>query len=411
MDISKPNSNNANTGRVDGRDNEALSFLVAQSSQGDREALIELCRNITRGVMFRSARILGDQTDAEDVTQEILIKVCTHIHELKEPAAFYVWLNSIIMNETNRYLSRNSKHGVLVNIEEYKNDIEEVNEEFLPHENSMRELDRRSVISIIDKLPEQQRKAVLLYYYDGLTLAESAKVMGVSQPRVSRCIKFAQDKIRKEFAKLSKGAGTAALGFAAIPLDMILAQALQQEAAFYAGSNAVISEGMISSFASNASGAGAAAGEAGSKASNASNTGNSAGTIATIAAAIAVSAGALIVTPMVNTYSDSPPAIIAEYEVALSGGAPDREYVNPKQAVAYAREGFDADYIKAKKWMITAEGANEAIYSGDGGVVDEVLHEMVARGESGIYIVSFEMEDEHGNTWILSRKFAVEASG
>jgi hypothetical protein len=189
---------------------------------------------------------------------------------------------------------------------------------------------------------------------------------------------------------------------------------MQQEAALFVNANTIFSEGMISSFASNAStsaAAAAAAGDAGSSASNASSAGNSAGTIATIAAAIAVSVGALIFTPMISASPVSPPAIVAEYEVSFAGGASDREYVNPRLAVAYAREGDDKNLMKANSWMITADGENEALYSGDGGIVDEALSDMIESCENGVYIVSFVIEDENGNTWVLSREFALEASG
>jgi RNA polymerase sigma factor (sigma-70 family) len=412
MDFSKLQNKNASSEARSGHYNEAFSFLVARATHGNKEALVELCQTITKGILFRTTRILGNQTDAEDVTQEILIKVCTHIQELREPAAFYVWLNSIIMNETNRYLARNSKHGVLVNIEDFQNDFIEANEDFLPQENTLRESDRKSVIAIIDTLPEQQRKAVLLYYYDGLTLAESAKVMGVSQPRVSRCIKFAQDKIKKELTKWSKGAEGAVLGFAALPLDIVLTQALHQEAALFVNANTLFADGMISSFASKAGGAAqAAAGNAGTSSSNASSAGSNAGTFATIAVAIAVSAGVFFATPLVTGPPDPPPAIVAEYEVSLSGGATDREYVNPKQAVASARDVDDEGLMKANSWAITAEGADEVLFSGDGGVVDEALSRLIESGENGVYIISFEMEDKNGNTWTLSREFAVETSG
>ena len=420
MSYGELQNNKPNSGLGSGRDNQAFMFLVMRASRGNSDALVELCQTITKGILFRTTRILGNQTDAEDVTQEILIKVCSHIHELRESAAFYVWLNSIIMNETNRYMAKNAKHNVLVNIDDYQNEFIEANEEFLPQENSMRESDRKVVISLIDQLPEQQRKAVLLYYYDGLTLADAAKVMGVSQPRVSRCIKFAQDKIKKELAKWTKGAeGAAALSFAALPLDAILAQALHQEAALFTGANALFTESAINSIASNAgniSGAAqAGAGGAGSTGSNASNASssasNSAGTIATIAIAAAVSAGALLITPLLTPPPDPPPAIVAEYEVALSGGDADREYVNPMQAVAIAQESADAGLMKANWWTITDKSSGEVLYSGDGGIVDEALRGMIERGETGIFKVNFEMEDMGGHTWILEREFAIEASG
>ena len=216
------------------RIDETFVLLVRKASQGNRDALVDLCKTVAKGILFRTTRILGNQTDAEDVTQEVMICVCSHIHELREPKAFYVWLNRIIMNESNRYLSKKSRHGVLLNIEDYQEEFGEDDEDVIPQEYAIHEEDRRTVMNIIDHLPGQQRKAVLLHYYDGLTLSESAKVMNVSQPRVSRCLKFALEKIRKEISKQERTAeGVAFGGLALLPLEPLLAQVLHQEAALF----------------------------------------------------------------------------------------------------------------------------------------------------------------------------------
>lgn len=409
MEYRSQQNNKVNAGPAGNRDSDEFALLVLKASQGNKDALAELCRSIVKGVLFRTTRVLGNQADAEDVTQEILIRVCSYINELREPNAFYVWLNKIIMNETNRYMMKNSRHGVLLNIEDYQDEFVEANEDFLPQEYTIRETDRKAVIEIIDDLPEQQRKAILLYYFDGLTLSEAAKVMDVSQPRVSRCIKFAQEKIKKEISKWQTEAGGAALGFAMLPLDSILSQVLQQEAALFAHANTALADGLISNFASNfGSTAAAAAGDAGAKAGNAASAGNHAGMIATIAAAVAVSTGALFVTPLVQLPPDPVPAISAEYNISLTGGAADREYVNPTYAAAHVYT--EQNEIIAHRWWITEDGEDSVLYNGSGGVVDNALSQMIASGENGIYLLSFEMGDEEGHSWTLSRQFAIEVS-
>ena len=114
---------NKDTEKRSGRVEPEVIFLVQKAAKGDREALVDLCKNITKGILFRTTRILGSLTDAEDVTQEVLICVCTHISELREPKAFYVWLNRIIINESNRFFMKKTRHGVLLNIEDYHDDI------------------------------------------------------------------------------------------------------------------------------------------------------------------------------------------------------------------------------------------------------------------------------------------------
>jgi len=402
-----------NLNTANNRDDDDFVSLVQRASQGKREALMELCQTIAKGVLFRTTRILGNQTDAEDVTQEVMICVCSHIHELREPRAFYVWMNRIIVNETSRFFVKKSKHGVLLNIEDYQHDIEDADEDFVPQEYAIREADRKAVIDIIDKLPGQQRKAVLLHYYDGLTLADSAKVMGVSQPRVSRCLKFAKEKIRKELIKQTKGLEGAAYGLAALPLEPMLSQVLNQEAALFTPENFVWSQEIFTNIATIAGGAAAtattaaaAAGGVGANSGGAAAATSQASILVTVAAAVAVSAGILIGAPALQADPEPPPSVTAEYEIAFSGGSADGEYVNPSKAVARLTTTERGD-MNATKWSITAIDDSTVLYNGSGGVVDEELRQMLARGEDGEYILSFIMQDKLGDTWTLAREFII----
>ena len=93
-----------------------LEVLVKKATEGDHDAILSLCQEIAKNVLFHAKCVLRNYDDAGDVAQEVLIRVCTKISDLNEPKAFKVWLNSIITNETNRYMMKNSKHSVVLNI-------------------------------------------------------------------------------------------------------------------------------------------------------------------------------------------------------------------------------------------------------------------------------------------------------
>jgi len=403
-----------------GRNNEAFVSLVRQASKGDHEALIELCKTIAKGTLFRTTRILGNQTDAEDVTQDVMYNVCIHIHELREPKAFYVWLNRIIVNETNRYWMKKTRHGILLNIEDYQEDFGEDDEDLIPQEYAIRESDRKIVMKIIDNLPGQQRKAVLLHYYDGFTLAESAKVMNVSQPRVSRCLKFAQEKIKKELAKQAKGSEEVAYGLAVLPIGPMLTQILHQEAAGFTGINVAWMQDLITNAASLAEGAtvvaatatavtaGAAAGSAGAGGGGATASAvTPAAIIASVAAATVVSIGLIVNVITAPGPPPEPLPVVSEgYAITFSGGDEVSEFINPSKAVAYVYTPERGEMV-ALTWWITEAGDDTVLYSGYGAVVEEELIEMKDNGETGKFSINFDMMDSFGDNWTLSRKFTL----
>ena len=178
-----------------------LSFekLVEKATRGDQDALCSLCEKIARSVLFQVTHLLGGrQEDAEDVSQEVLVRVCGNIGSLRSPKAFKVWLSRIIINEKNRYLTKKIKGSEVLNIEDYLENIAEDNDDFLPQECAESAELRSAVMGIIDRLSIRQREAVLLYYYEGLSVTQVAEAMEVTIQGASRHLAIAREKLRRE---------------------------------------------------------------------------------------------------------------------------------------------------------------------------------------------------------------------
>ena len=75
-----------------------LENLVELAKNGDSKALNDLLLGIKDRVFGLALRMLGDTSDAEDATQEILIKVVTHLSEFRQESAFSTWVYRIASN-------------------------------------------------------------------------------------------------------------------------------------------------------------------------------------------------------------------------------------------------------------------------------------------------------------------------
>jgi len=179
----------------------AFEVLVHKAVKGERKALIELCEQIAKGILYRATLIVGNPTAAEDVSQEVLIRVCENIKYLREPKAFKVWLSKIISNESNRYFTNNSKYGTVLSIDDYLETMTEDKEEFLPHECVENAEARSTVMDAISRLSVRQREAVMLHYYDGLNVTQVADVMGVTKQSVSEYLALSREKLKRELEK------------------------------------------------------------------------------------------------------------------------------------------------------------------------------------------------------------------
>jgi len=185
-----------------------LETLVRKAVRGEKAALSELCEQIAKSVLFRTTHILGNPTDGEDLAQEVLIRVCERIRDLREPKAFKVWLGKIISNESNRYLAKNAKVGAASNIDDYLETIVEEREYFIPQDCVENAESRNAVMDMISSLSMRQREAVMLHYYDCLSVTEVAEAMNVTKQSVSEYLAVSREKLKRELeSKGRPGAG------------------------------------------------------------------------------------------------------------------------------------------------------------------------------------------------------------
>ena len=105
------------------RTNEEIQTLVDQAVAGDRGALEKLVANVQDIVFNMSLRMLGTFEDAEDATQDILLKMITHLSSFRGDSAFKTWVFSIAVNHLKNYKKHMFAHYPL-SFDLYGDDIE-----------------------------------------------------------------------------------------------------------------------------------------------------------------------------------------------------------------------------------------------------------------------------------------------
>jgi RNA polymerase sigma factor (sigma-70 family) len=86
-----------------------LEHHVSQAKNGNKRALETVVRRIQDKIYGLSLRMLGNPEDAEDETQEILIKIITHLSGFREESAFSSWVYRIACNHL--LTTRSRPHG------------------------------------------------------------------------------------------------------------------------------------------------------------------------------------------------------------------------------------------------------------------------------------------------------------
>ncbi len=88
------------------KENQELSILIEQATAGDKAALETVLAGVRDLVFNLSLRMLGTFHDAEDASQDILLKVMTHLSSFKGESAFTTWVFRVAVN----YLKNYRKH-------------------------------------------------------------------------------------------------------------------------------------------------------------------------------------------------------------------------------------------------------------------------------------------------------------
>lgn len=108
---------------MDKKTNEELRALIDKATAGDKESLETLVTSVQDIVFNLSLRMLGTFADAEDATQDILLKMITHLSSFRGDSSFTTWVFSIAANHLKNCKKHMFAHHPL-SFEYYGDDIE-----------------------------------------------------------------------------------------------------------------------------------------------------------------------------------------------------------------------------------------------------------------------------------------------
>lgn len=242
---------------------EQLTVLVKKSQSGDGEAMEQLLQFAHTSVSFQCRKMLKHPQDAEDMTQEVLVTIYTKLDTLQEPAAFQKWANQITasrcINALNRahveyqFAEDEDGHSILDNLEEL--DAQRIPDKAIDNAETARMLEQ-----IVDGLPDAQRAATLMFYYDEMSVKEIATAMGVSENTVKSRLNYARKAIKEKVLDQEKQ-GVKLYGLSPLPfllyfLRLSANQQKDQRAAGIMVSEILAAEGVAAGIAVGAAAAG-----------------------------------------------------------------------------------------------------------------------------------------------------------
>lgn len=148
-------------------------YFVKQVLGGNRDAFVHIVRHYQKMVMTVADKIFQDRAEAEDVTQEVFIKVYLSLDKFREESGFSTWLYRVAYNTALSEL-RKRKHNRFSAFEDSINDIPDTDlGEWLDELSTEQRLQYLDMV--LQKLSPEDALMITMFYLNGLSIKDIAE--------------------------------------------------------------------------------------------------------------------------------------------------------------------------------------------------------------------------------------------
>jgi RNA polymerase sigma-70 factor (ECF subfamily) len=177
--------------------------LVARATEGDADSFNQLILRWERPIFALAYRVIGREDDARDVCQEAFLRAYRALKGFKGQAKFSSWLYRITLNLCRDWMRRERRTPIVPTPEGV--DVLDLAAERGPTA-SIEDLAAtaemsRVVARAMSKLPEEQRTAIILKEYHGLTFQEISDLQGCPLSTVKTRLYQGLSVLRRELAE------------------------------------------------------------------------------------------------------------------------------------------------------------------------------------------------------------------
>jgi len=172
-------------------------FYIRQVKAGNTRAFAGIVSGYSPMILTLITRMTGSREDAEDIAQEVFIKVYKSLDQFKEESEFATWLYRIAYNTTISELRKRKVHHIP--IEDNLNADEESDED-----DELLELKHQYLDKALKQLPADEVFMINLYYIDDKPVRSISEITGMTESNVKTKLFRARKKLAVEINRLMK---------------------------------------------------------------------------------------------------------------------------------------------------------------------------------------------------------------
>ena len=186
------------------------SELIREILRGDKEKFRFIVEKYQQMVFRTCIGFLHNKDDADDLTQDVFIQAYQALQRFKGDSSFSTWLYRIAVNASLNKIRKSHLKLIIQKIENLTggwsgSDVYPIiPDEDDPEKILLRQEHIEWVQKALDKLPENQRTAIVLSKYDDLSQKEIAEIMKTTEGAVEALLQRAKKNLREKLSVHSK---------------------------------------------------------------------------------------------------------------------------------------------------------------------------------------------------------------
>ncbi len=179
-----------------GEPNPTEEDRIRRAAAGDRRAFAWLVDHHRSLVCAIGLAVVGDVAASEDIAQEVFLGVWPRLGELRNPHSFLPWLRQYTRNTARQYVRGRRRRQTRIAEGAGDDLVMAADDRPSPCEALEHAEERSFLLEAIAALPDPTREAVLLYYREGESAQQVARLLGVSEAAVKQRLHRAREFLR-----------------------------------------------------------------------------------------------------------------------------------------------------------------------------------------------------------------------
>ena len=175
-------------------DNGASSYR--RFLEGEKDAIVEILKEYSDGLVLFIYSITGDMTQAEDITEDVFCELMLTKPEYNDKSSFKTWLYAIARYKAFHAIKRRKRFFM-----RSVDDMYELSDDVDMEKNYLRSQQKMTLNNALKKISMDYSQVLRLTYLEGFSNSDAAKIMKKTNRQIENLIYRAKKALKKELEK------------------------------------------------------------------------------------------------------------------------------------------------------------------------------------------------------------------